>query len=93
MESIASPNSSFSMSNAATSGSSPGSQNRRSPASCGSNKIVLCCEQLKDQAMSKLMRFAASQENIDRVAVWLGVVVGVFGVVVAVVTIVAIIGK
>ncbi|CAG9187466.1 hypothetical protein [Cupriavidus pinatubonensis] len=43
--------------------------------------------------MSKLMRFAASQENIDRVAVRLGVLVGGFGLVVAVVTIVAIIGK
>ncbi|WP_432258038.1 hypothetical protein [Cupriavidus sp. TMH.W2] len=43
--------------------------------------------------MSKLLRFASSQENIDRLAIRLAMVVGVFGVAVAIVTIVAITTK
>ncbi|MDO3622833.1 hypothetical protein Q3O98_17270 [Ralstonia pseudosolanacearum] len=38
--------------------------------------------------MSKLMRFASSQENVDRVAIWVGVGVAVLGVPLAIATVV-----
>ncbi len=41
---------------------------------------------LRDNAMAKLMRFAASQTNIDRIALRLAWAVGAIGVVVAIVT-------
>lgn len=44
-------------------------------------------------AMKWLLQFAASQENVDRVATRLAIVVAVLGALVAVVTIVAIVAK
>jgi hypothetical protein len=47
--------------------------------------------QSKEQSMSKLMRFAASQKNVDWVATWLGGGVAGLGVLLAVAIIVVMI--
>lgn len=47
----------------------------------------------KVQSMSRLLQFAASQENVDRVARWSALTALVLGVPVAIATIVAMIAK